>query len=98
MARQSNISTPLAAFCRLPLVSMYVAYAPKCLINLAALTFFPLTKPYIPLPYLPYARIFSLTVLLTSQTKNHRYQQLLAMIFFVLGVLVMAKFSHLLSV
>ena len=98
MARQSNISTPLAAFCRMPLVSMYVAYAPKYLINLAALTFFPLTKPYIPLPYLPYARIFSLTVLLTSQTKNHRYQQLLAMIFFVLGVLVMAKFSHLLSV
>ena len=70
MARQSNISTPLAAFCRLPLVSMYVAYAPKYLINLAALTFFPLTKPYIPLPYLPYARIFSLTVLLTSQTKK----------------------------
>ena len=98
MARQSNTSTSLAAFCRLPLVSMYVAYAPKYLINLAALTFFPLTKSYRQLPYLPYAGLSSLTALLTSQTKNHRYQQLLAMIFFVLGVLVMAKFSHLLSV
>lgn len=81
MARQSNTSTSLAAFCRLPLVSMYVAYAPKYLINLAALTFFPLTKSYRQLPYLPYAGLSSLTALLTSQTKNHRYQQLLAMIF-----------------
>lgn len=111
MHRHPRAITQLAPFHPthpITVMSIYVAYAPKCLINLAALTFSPYkARTRVPTNSQSQAAFFggsrpsnlaySLFAVMThlpTPIKNHRYQQLMAMIFFILGMLFMARLHH----